>query len=100
MPTFINCTVIYLVSMCIYLCIVYNFGLCQKEITYIYKKKIIIIIILLQQKDLSLQNKLKHLDLSCDRSQDFVNGSYNLDLGFFGLFWRRKNNLIAELMQD
>ena len=38
MPTFIDCIVIYLVSICIFLSMMYNFGLCQKEINY--KKKI------------------------------------------------------------
>ena len=34
MQTFIDCIVIYLVSICIFLSMLYNFGLCQKEINY------------------------------------------------------------------
>ena len=34
MPTFIDCIVIYLVSIRIFLSMMYNFGLCQKEINY------------------------------------------------------------------
>ena len=39
MPTFLDCIVIYLVSICIYLSIVYNFGQCQEDINYKKMKK-------------------------------------------------------------